>query len=114
MSDGAGAGRPWGGLSRDQMAALGFQVCVADLEEELIRALGTTAVERVVEEAGDLRSFRLFQRAAAPQQARPLGRQLHRLIGTRSGRKSHYAGLLAGALDPDRVPPALDRLLAHV
>jgi hypothetical protein len=100
-------------LSRDRMADLGFQVCVADLEEELIRALGTGEVERVVEEAGDLRSLRLFQRQPA-QQARPLPRQLHRFLGTRSGRKSHYAGLLAGALDPDRVPPALDRLLALV
>ncbi|WP_236648209.1 MULTISPECIES: ATP-dependent endonuclease [Micromonospora] len=100
-------------LSRDRMADLGFQVCVADLEEELIRALGTGEVERVVEEAGDLRSLRLFQRQPA-QQARPLPRQLHRFLGTRSGRKSHYAGLLAGALDPGRVPPALDRLLALV
>lgn len=100
-------------LSRDRMAALGFQVCVADLEDELIRALGLAAVEEVVEAAGDLRSFRLFQRQPA-QQGRPVTRQLRRFIGTRSGRKSQYAGLLSEALDTGRVPPALDRLLAHL
>ncbi|WP_446220354.1 TOPRIM nucleotidyl transferase/hydrolase domain-containing protein [Micromonospora sp. IBHARD004] len=100
-------------LSREQLAARGFQVCVADLEDELIRALGVAAVEQVVEAAGDLRSLRLFQRQPA-QQDRPLAAQLHRFIGTRSGRKARYADLLAGALPPARVPPALDRLLARL
>ncbi|WP_242624151.1 TOPRIM nucleotidyl transferase/hydrolase domain-containing protein [Micromonospora kangleipakensis] len=45
---------------------------------------------------------------------RPLAAQLHRFIGTRSGRKARYADLLAGALPPARVPPALDRLLARL
>ena len=40
--------------------------------------------------------------------------QLHRFMGTRSGRKSQYARLLASALDPARVPRPLDRVLAHV
>ncbi|WP_319459640.1 TOPRIM nucleotidyl transferase/hydrolase domain-containing protein [Micromonospora sp. RTP1Z1] len=100
-------------LSREQLAAVGFQVCVADLEDELIRALGMAAVEQVVEAAGDLRSLRLFQRQPA-QQDRPLAAQLHRFIGTRSGRKARYADLLADALPPTRVPPALDRLLARL
>ena len=34
--------------------------------------------------------------------------------GTRSGRKSRYARLLAEAVDPARVPRPLERLLAHV
>lgn len=100
-------------LSRAAMARLGFHACCADLEDELIRSLGTPAVEQVVEAAGDLRSFRLFQRQPA-QQARPVPAQLHRFIGTRSGRKSQYAGLLADALDSARVPAPLDRLLAHL
>ncbi|SCG73782.1 ATP-dependent endonuclease [Micromonospora inositola] len=100
-------------LSREQLAALGFQVCVADLEDELIRALGVAAVEQVVEAAGDLPSFRRFQRQPA-QRERPLAAQLHRFIGTRSGRKAQYADLLSDALPPARVPPALDRLLAHL
>ncbi|OKI60496.1 hypothetical protein A6A27_29610 [Micromonospora sp. CB01531] len=104
---GLGAGSP------AALADLGFHACHADLEDELIRALGTGAVEQLVEAVGDLRSFRLFQRQPA-QQDRPLTRQLHRFIGTRSGRKSHYATLLSGALDPARTPPPLDRLLARL
>jgi hypothetical protein len=101
------------GLSRVDREALGFFVCDADLEDELIRALGTPAVEKVVEAQGELRSFRLFQRQPA-QQGRSTGAQLHRFMGTRSGRKSHYARELVRALDLDRVPRALDLVLAHV
>ncbi|MGC5020124.1 TOPRIM nucleotidyl transferase/hydrolase domain-containing protein [Micromonospora sp. DT47] len=99
-----------GTLSRGEMAARGFHVCVADLEDELIRCLGTDRVERVAESQGELASFRLFQRQPA-QRGRGLPDQLHRFIGTRSGRKHRYAGLLVDALDPDRVPEPLDRLL---
>ena len=99
-------------LSRTGMEALGFFICTADLEDELIRALGTDAVERVIEAQGDLRSFRLFQRQPA-QQGRSPQRQLRRFMGTRSGRKSQYARLLVGALEPSRVPRPLDRVLAH-
>jgi hypothetical protein len=41
-------------------------------------------------------------------------RQLHRFIGTRSGRKSLYARLLVSALDLARVPRPLDCVLAHL
>ena len=51
--------------SRGDLEALGFQVCVADLEDELIRALGVPAVERILDDHGDLRSFRTFQRQPA-------------------------------------------------
>ena len=37
------------GLTRAGMERLGFYVCVADLEDELIRALGVEGVERVIE-----------------------------------------------------------------
>ncbi|MFD2765101.1 ATP-dependent endonuclease [Micromonospora eburnea] len=97
--------------SSAELAGLGFHACRADLEDELIRALGTDTVEEVMAAVGDLRSFRLFQRQPA-QRDRPLARQLRRFIGTRAGRKSHYATLLADALDPARTPPPLDRLLA--
>jgi hypothetical protein len=100
------------GLSRAGMEALGFFVCTADLEDELIRALGTDAVERVIEAQGELRSFRVFQKQPA-QQGRSPQRQLRRFMGTRSGRKSQYARLLVAALDPRRVPRPLDRVLAH-
>jgi hypothetical protein len=49
-------------LTRADMEALGFYVCVADLEDELIRCLGAACVEQVVQAQGDLGSFRTFQR----------------------------------------------------
>lgn len=100
-------------LSRAEMEALGFYVCVADLEEELIRCLGTAAVEQIIDAQGQLGSFRTLQKQPA-QQGRSTEDQLRRFMGTRSGRKSHYARLLVGALDPARVPRPLDRVLAHV
>lgn len=100
-------------LSREAMEALGFYVCDADLEEELIRCLGVSAVEGVVAAAGDLGSLRILQRQPA-QQGRTAEEQLHRFMGTRSGRKSHYARLLVDALDLARVPRPLDAVLTHV
>ena len=101
------------GPSRADMEALGFYVCAADLEDELIRALGAASVEEIIRAQGEIRSWRTFQKQPAQQgQSRPM--QLHRFMGTRSGRKSQYARLLASALDPARVPRPLDRVLAHV
>jgi hypothetical protein len=99
-------------LGRAEMASLGFYVCVADLEDELIRCLGGPAVEQVIESQGELGSFRTFQNQPA-QRGRSLQEQLRRFMGTRSGRKNRYARLLVAALDLTRVPGPLDRLLAH-
>jgi hypothetical protein len=101
------------GLDRAGLEALGFFGCDADLEDELIRALGPDAVLEILAAEGELRSFRLFQGQPA-QQGRTLTEQLHRFLGTRSGRKIRYGGLLAAALGPDQVPRSLDRLLAYV
>jgi hypothetical protein len=101
------------GLTRADMEPLGFYVCVADLEEELIRSLGTASVQRVVEAEGDLRALRIFQKQPA-QRERSVERQLRRFMGTISGRKSQYARSLVDALDLARVPRPLDRLLAHL
>jgi hypothetical protein len=100
-------------LGRAEMASLGFYVCVLDLEDELIRCLGAAAVEQVVASQGELGPFRTFQRQPA-QRERGLHQQLHRFMGTGSGRKTRYAQLLVDALDLTNVPEPLDRLLAHV
>jgi hypothetical protein len=100
-------------LSRAELERLGFYVCVRDLEDELIRALGTNAVEAVIDRRGDLASFSRFVRQPA-QRDRPRPAQLRRFMGTRSGRKSHYAALLTDALDLDAMPRPLDLVLAHV
>jgi Overcoming lysogenization defect protein-like, TOPRIM domain len=100
-------------LTRFAMEELGFFMCEADLEDELIRALGVTAVEEILAAQGDLRSFRILQQQPA-QRGRPHTEQLRRFMGTRSGRKRLYAGLLADALDLDRVPRPLEGLLDHL
>jgi len=100
-------------LTQEAMEALGFFVCVLDLEDELIRSLGAASVEQVVEDQGDLGSFRIFQLQPA-QRSRPVDAQLRRFMGTRSGRKINYARLLVEALDLTQVPQPLDAVLAHV
>jgi hypothetical protein len=100
-------------LTSAGLEALGFYVCHADLEDELIRAVGVTAVEQVIAAQGDLGSLRTFYKQPA-QQGRPAHCQLHRFMGTTSGRKSQYARLLVEALDLSRVPAPLDRVLAHL
>ncbi|KOG47437.1 hypothetical protein ADK75_23360 [Streptomyces virginiae] len=89
----------------------GFFVCVADLEDELIRALGTTRIEDILRSEGELRSWQTFVRQPA-QRDRPRQRQLRRFLGTTKGRKIRYGRLLAEALAPDEVPAPLDDLLA--
>lgn len=97
-------------LTRSTMRALGFHVCVTDLEDELIRALGSSGVERVIAAERDLARFRIFQNQPA-QRGRPIERQLRRFMGTMSGRKARYARALVRALDPSGIPQPLDRLL---
>jgi OLD-like protein len=91
----------------------GFYVCQADLEDELIRALGVAGTERVIEDRGELRSLRIFCNQPA-QRGRPDVPRLRRFVGTRSGRKLLYARALAGAVDLGQVPEPLDRVLARV
>ena len=95
------------------MERLGFFVCVADLEDELIRCLGPDVVEAVVAAQGELRSFRSLQRQPA-HLGRPVDQQLRRFLGTRSGRKAAYARALVDALDLERVPRPLDGVLASL
>jgi hypothetical protein len=100
-------------LTRDDMERLGFFVCDADLEEELIRTLGAAAVERVVDDQGDLRSFRTLQKQPAWRGRSP-EEQLHRFMGSGGRRKLRYPRLLVDALELDRVPRPLDGVLAHI
>lgn len=90
-----------------------LHVCDVDLEDELIRALGTAVVEDVVRAAGEERLFRTFQDQPA-QRERPLDAQLRRFLGTKSGRKIRYGRLLVEALPLAAVPPPLTALLASV
>jgi hypothetical protein len=87
-------------------------VCVQDLEDELIRALGASGVEEVLDAHGDLRTFRAFQNQPA-WRGRPVEAQLRRWFQA-SHRRSHYPPLLVDALEPERVPSPLAGVLAAV
>jgi hypothetical protein len=100
-------------VDRERMESLGFFVCVADLEDELIRSLGDERVEAVIAEQGDLGSLRTFQQQPF-QRERPLHQQLRRFMGVRSGRKAHYSRALVDALDLRAVPRPLALLLDRV
>jgi hypothetical protein len=87
-------------------------VCDADLEEELIRALGAARVEEVVEAHGDLGSFRTLQKQ--PEwRGRPVEEQLRPFMSGGS-RKIRYARLLVDVLDLNEVPRPLDLVLARL
>ncbi|GAB3251496.1 TOPRIM nucleotidyl transferase/hydrolase domain-containing protein [Nocardioides dilutus] len=110
----AGALRRLGREAEDgaSLAAHGFFVCAEDLEDELLRALGTDAVVEVIEREGELGRLRTFQQQPY-QRTRSLHEQLHRFAGTRSGRKVRLAAALAEELDLGAVPPPLLGVLEH-
>ncbi|HEY7198038.1 MAG TPA: ATP-dependent endonuclease [Gaiellaceae bacterium] len=102
--------RALGCEDREELERAGFYACTRDLEDELTRAVGPEGMERVLAEQGELRSFRTYQKQPA-HRARPLEEQLH---GFMWNRKQRYAVLLVDALDLERVPRPLDRVLAAV
>ena len=101
------------GLDRARMEELGFFVCVEDLEDELIRAVGVPGVEAVIAAQGELATFRTFQNQPA-QRARSTEAHLRRFMGTKSGRKIRYPRLLVDVMDLGAVPRPLDAVLDHV
>ncbi|WP_030690158.1 TOPRIM nucleotidyl transferase/hydrolase domain-containing protein [Streptomyces globisporus] len=101
------------GLMRAGAPPEDFFVCVADLEDELIRALGPAKVEEIVRAEGDLRPWQTFLTQPA-QHGRSRHQQLRRFLGTKKGRKIRYGTLLVEALDADRAPAPLDDLLASL
>ncbi|WBB50582.1 ATP-dependent endonuclease [Verrucosispora sp. WMMA2044] len=107
----AGVGTP---RTRADMAQLGFFVCVDDLEDELIRAVGAAAVEALFEAQGDLRLFRGFQSQPAWRGRDPEA-QFWRFLRSSSRRNQRYVRLLVqAAVSRDTVPQPLDALLASV
>jgi hypothetical protein len=100
-------------LTRADVERLGFHVCVEDLEDELIRALGAARIEAVLDAYGDLGSFRTFQKQPA-WRGQQVEAQLKRFMGSSDRRHLRYPRLLVDALELDRVPRPLDGVLAHV
>ncbi len=100
-------------LTRADMERLGFHVCVSDLEDELIRAVGAARIEAVLDAHRDLGSFRTFQKQPA-WRGQKVEAQLKRFMRSSDRRNLRYARILVDALDLDRVPRPLDAVLAHV
>ena len=99
--------------SQTDAESLGFYACSADLEDELIRALGPEAVEQVIAAEGEIGAFRRFQVQPA-QHGRSVDAHLRRFMGTRAGRKIRYGTLLAAALDLGNIPSPLAQLLLRL
>jgi hypothetical protein len=101
-------------LVRAHLAFVGLFVCVDDLEDELIRALGTVGVEALFDAQGDLGALRRFQTQPAWRERAPEA-QIRRFLGSGSRRKIRYARLLVEAAGTrDRLPPPLADLLATI
>ena len=86
--------------TRTDLEALGFFVCEDDLEDELIRALGTDAVIEVVAREGELGLLHTFQqqpRAAGTFAARPAAPLLRDEVGAQgtAGRGARRRARLA-------------------
>ncbi|MGK5682943.1 TOPRIM nucleotidyl transferase/hydrolase domain-containing protein [Actinoplanes sp. URMC 104] len=89
-----------------------LHVCVEDLEDELIRAVGVAHVEAVFAAQGDSRAFRSM-RAQPAWRGRDPAAQMRRFLGSGSTRKSRYAAALTeAALTRDALPRPLAQLLA--
>jgi len=99
--------------TRVDMERLGFHVCVEDLEDELIRALGATRVEQLFDSQGDLGSFRTMQ-GQPFWRGQKVEAQMRRWLGSGATRKLRYSRLLVESLDLDRVPHALEGTLASI
>lgn len=100
--------------TRADMERLGFHVCVDDLEDELVGAVGTAGVERVFDSEGDLGSFRSLQSQPA-WRGRGAQAQMRRFLGSGSRRKLRYARLLVEAATARAaLPRPLEALLDGV
>jgi len=87
-------------------------VCVKDLEDELIRAVGPDRVEEIVAAEGELGTFRQFQNQLY-WRGRPVEMQLRRWL--QNGDRHHrYPPLLIEAMEPDEIPLPLTGVLAAV
>jgi len=92
---------------------LGFFACNEDLEDELIRALGSEMIEQIITAEGEIGAFRRFQVQPA-QRGRSVDAHLRRFLGTRARRKIRYGTLLAAAVDLRNIPSPLSQLLLRL
>jgi hypothetical protein len=96
--------------SVSDLEAVGFFVCVRDLEDELVRALGPEAMTELIEAQGHLRRFHSFQNQPAQRQ-KTVEAQIRRWLGNH---KIRYAPLMVDALALEAVPRPLIGVLDRV
>lgn len=102
-----------GALNRqlgEDVTRQGFFACRPDLELELVRAVGVTAVTALLESYGDLKTFRNFQDQPAHRDFEAVD-QLRRFISASGARKAQYAALMAKAVPFEMVPEPLEGLV---
>jgi hypothetical protein len=87
-------------------------VCVKDLEDELIRALGADRVQEVLAAQGELDTFRSFQNQLY-WRGRPVEQQLRRWLQN-GGRQHRYPPRLIEAMQPEEIPRPLAGVLSAV
>jgi predicted ATPase len=105
------AGHP-AGLSRLDREALGFFVCVRDLEEELIRAIGAGPVETLIRARGDGPAFDAF--VLQPTYAGSSQEASIRAFVQHRSRKVEYAPVLADAVNLGSLPVPIQSLLGRI
>jgi hypothetical protein len=86
-------------------------VCVKDIEDELLRAVGVPRVEELLEAQGELTTFRHFQNQPA-WRGRSAAEGLPRWLQSADRRRYRYLPLLVGMLEPDEIPAPLTGVLA--
>ena len=99
-------------LDRAAMAAMGFGVCDGDLEEVLIAAVGEKATLGIIDAQGDTAEFGAFAQQPA-HKTKTVTQQLHDFLHGR-GRNITYAPLMVDALDPTKLPAALENVINAV
>lgn len=100
-------------LDRNRMEKVGFFACIADLEDELIRAAGESILSRLIEFEGDAQPWHTF-RNQRQWNGRPMDQQFRRFIRSVSERNSRYIRAIIETIDPSRLPRPLRLLLDYV
>jgi len=100
-------------LDRSRLETVGFFACIADLEDELIRAVGETNLSRLVELEGDAQPWRTF-RSQHAWHGRPVDQQFRRFIRSVSVRNSRYIRAMIETIEPSGLPRPLRLLLDYV
>jgi OLD-like protein len=100
-------------LDRSQLERVGFFACIADLEDELIRAAGETNLSKLIELEGDAQSWRTFRKQQA-WHGRPVDQQFRRFIRSVSERNTRYIRAIVETIELSRLPRPLRLLLDYI